>query len=215
MVISHQFTNQMSSGCILPQTLANERWRPVAYKEWQLIAEALGRGEQSLLLRKGGISEGKVGFQWLHREFFLFPSLFHEQAEQVLPGADGQARSFDSPADPEGLVSFRFYAEIQDCGRITNWEEVTKLSPFHIWTEEIVKERFVWGDEPGLSWATVRVWRLAQPWILEDRATFGGCRSWFGLPADEAGGWRKALEGAELVPLSCGKPEWLIGEAAI
>jgi len=205
----------MSSGSILPQPLANEQWRPVAYKEWQLVAEALGRGEQSLLLRKGGISEGKVGFQWLHREFFLFPSLFHEQAEQVLPELDGLPRSFHAPMDSEGMVSFRYYAEIQDCGRITNWEEVTKLAPYHIWTEEIVKERFSWGDEPGLSWATVRVWCLAEPWVLADRATFGGCRSWFGLPSDEAGGWRNALEGAEQVPLICGKPDWLIGEAAI
>lgn len=198
-----------------PRTLAVEDWRPVAYKEWQLVAEAMARGEQSVLLRKGGISEGKVGFQWLHRAFFLFPSRFHEQAEQVLSGPNGDMRPFEAPADPEGDVSFHYYTEIQNCGRITRWDEVTKLAPYHIWTEAIVRERFEWGDEPGLAWATVRTWRLAQPWVLADRATFGGCRSWFGLPADEAGGWRKALEGAEFVPSNCGEPDWLVGETTI
>jgi len=66
-------------------------WRPVAFKEWQLVAQALVRGEQTVIFRKGGISEGKAGFQWLHDRFFLFPSLFHEQANQVKPNDDGSS----------------------------------------------------------------------------------------------------------------------------
>ena len=60
-------------------------WRPVAFKEWQLVVQALGLGEQTVILRKGGISEGKSGFQWLPDQFFLFPSLFPEQAKKVKP----------------------------------------------------------------------------------------------------------------------------------
>jgi len=33
-----------------------------AFKEWQVIVDALAVGEQSLLLRKGGIAEGRGGF---------------------------------------------------------------------------------------------------------------------------------------------------------
>ncbi len=35
----------------------------IAFKEWAVIVDALGRGDQILILRKGGISEGRGGFQ--------------------------------------------------------------------------------------------------------------------------------------------------------
>lgn len=190
--------------------LLDPEWRPIAFKEWKLVADAIVDGEQSLLLRKGGISEGKVGFQWLHDRFFLFPSLFHEQSEQVLPLEDGALRSWESPADlAEDDVVFSVYIETISVGRITDWHEVERLRPYHIWRDEIVKDRFEWGDEPGISWATIRAWKLAEPWVLKDRKSFGGCRSWIGLPADEGGGWESRLTSAVAVEPRCGLPSWL------
>ena len=153
-------------------------WRPVAFKEWQLVSDAIVAGEQ---------------------------------AEQVAPMADGTLRSFKPR---EGLaeddIVFSVYLETIASGRITDWDEVLRLAPYHIWREEIVRERFEWGDEPGISWATIRAWKLDEPWILKDRATFGGCRSWFGMPTDEGGDWRARLEGSRMVEPSCGLPDWLI-----
>ena len=187
------------------------QWKPVAFKEWQLVADALVAGEQSVILRKGGISEGKAGFQWLHDRFFLFPSLFHEQTAQVTPGADGLERELKpSPGSIEGIenpVCFSVYVETIRTGRITDWNEVLRLKPYHIWKEEIIRERFEWGDEPGISYAVVRAYSLPDPWILEDRKTFGGCRSWFGLPNDEGGGWQTRLAEAKEITPACGLPE--------
>lgn len=186
-------------------------WRPVAFKEWQLVADAIAVGEQTVLLRKGGISEGKAGFQWLHERFFLFPSLFHEQAGQVLPSPDGSPRSWAPiPGLAADDIAFTVYVETLATGRIAEWEEVLRLAPYHIWREEIVRERFEWGDEPGIAWAVIRAWRLRDPWVLKDRSTFGGCRSWFGLPAGEAGGWSDRLAGSMEVEPRCGHPDWLI-----
>ncbi len=184
-------------------------WRPVAFKEWQLIAEALAAGEQSVILRKGGISEGKLGFQWLHEKFFLFPSLFHEQVHQVKPLADGSSRTIPKSEGAEDEIVFSVYVEAIATGRLTDWEEVVRLDPYHIWKEEIVRERFEWGDEHGLSYAVVRVWQLGEPWILKNRTSFGGCRSWFGLPPEEAGGWLPRLGSAREVEATVGMPEWL------
>ncbi len=185
-------------------------WRPVAFKEWQLVAEALAAGEQSVILRKGGISEGKLGFQWLHEKFFLFPSLFHEQAQQVKCLPDGSPRAIPGSGAGEGEIVFSVYVEAIKTGRLTDWDEVMRLDPYHIWKEEIVRERFEWGDEHGLSYAVVRAWQLTDPWILKDRASFGGCRSWFGLPPEEEGGWLPRLESARTVEATVGVPEWLI-----
>jgi len=48
----------------------------VGFKEWALVCEALGRGEQTIILRKGGIAEGRGGFAFQHSEFFLFRRFF-------------------------------------------------------------------------------------------------------------------------------------------
>ena len=58
-----------------------------AFKEWAIIVDALGRGEQIVILRKGGISEGRGGFQVTQARFLLFPTLFHQQRDAVLPDA--------------------------------------------------------------------------------------------------------------------------------
>ena len=50
-----------------------------ALKEWAVACEALGRGEQVLLLRKGGISEEGREFRIEHPEFLLFPTFEHQR----------------------------------------------------------------------------------------------------------------------------------------
>ena len=179
-----------------------ENWKPVAFKEWQVVCDAIGAGEQSIILRKGGISEGKLGFQWLHDCFFLFPTQYHEQAAQVRPGPDGRPREFEGGADGEReTIAIQWFLETVETGRLMDWEEIEALGNEHIWTEPVIRERYEWGDEPGISFARVRTWRLPEPWVLANRKSFGGCRSWIGLPADESGDRTIAerLASAELV----------------
>jgi hypothetical protein len=42
----------------------------IGFKEWAIVCQALGRGWQSIILRKGGIAEGRDGFSFQHGEFF-------------------------------------------------------------------------------------------------------------------------------------------------
>ena len=55
----------------------------MAFKEWSVVCAALGNGEQSLILRKGGIQELSGGFQVSHREFWLYPTKFHQQTDAL------------------------------------------------------------------------------------------------------------------------------------
>ena len=59
----------------------------IGLKEWSVIVEALGRGDQILLLRKGGISEATRRFTVAHDEFFLYPTQFHQGADMLKPDA--------------------------------------------------------------------------------------------------------------------------------
>lgn len=149
----------------------------VGFKEWAIVCEALGRGDQSIILRKGGIAEGRDGFRFKHDAFYLFPTLFHEQIGRTTlpPGTP-------IPAQEPGMIKIDFFARAEWTAEITDWEIAKKLAPFHIWKESVIGERFRYDEKQGLSLAFVRVFRLAPAWIFPDAPAFGGCRSWVALP---------------------------------
>ncbi len=148
----------------------------VAFKEWALVCAALGDGRQCVLVRKGGIAEGRDGFHFRHREFFLFPTFFHEQIERV--------RLTNAPL-PEKLpdeIEIQFCARIEETRVVTDWPTARGLEPLHILQESVVRERFDYDDAPGVQVALVRVYRLERPWRFADSPRYGGCRSWVDLP---------------------------------
>ena len=152
----------------------------VGFKEWALVCEALGRGEQTILLRKGGIAEGREGFGFRHSEFFLFPTFFHEQLVKV------RTADAEIPAAREGEIEIRYFAKLEARKEITSWLTAAELEPFHILEESVVRERFEYKGA-GLHVALVRVFRLEPAWLLADKPAYGGCRSWVNLPACPAG----------------------------
>ena len=152
------------------------------FKEWTLICAALGRGEQSVILRKGGIAEGRAGFRFQHAEFLLFPTLFHEQVKKLrvpehtplpAPRADGQ-------------IEIRLAARVEWTRDVSDWEQVRALAPFHIWQESEIEKRFVQDDQRMVSLAFVRIHALETPHVFPDSPRFGGCRSWIELPPTAA-----------------------------
>jgi hypothetical protein len=166
--------------------------KSIGFKEWALVCEALGRGAQSIILRKGGIAEGRAGFAFQHREFFLFPTFFHEQVVKV------RTPEAQLPAKPEGQVEIRYYAQLETSHVVTSWDAAVALEPLHILHAEVVRDRFAYDDAPGIHVAFVRVFRLPSSWIFPDERRYGGCRSWVDLPpAPEFDDLQPALSDAE------------------
>jgi hypothetical protein len=158
----------------------------MAFKEWAVIVDALGRGEQILILRKGGISEGRGGFRVEHPKFFLFPTLFHQQRESVIPSA--QTR-FDqlAPALPGAeRVRIEFFAETADWRRLESLEAAERLRNQHVWRDQVIAERFDWGRAKGIFVLALRVYRLNEPAELPNLPGYGGCKSWIELEPDLA-----------------------------
>jgi hypothetical protein len=157
---------------------------PVGFKEWSFVCEALGQGVQTLILRKGGIHEGKKGFQFSHPNFWLFPTGFHAQEAQLnwLPP---NAAEVTVPQDEtRESVDIRYFAKTHAIWRVTDWERVSALAPFHVWTEEVVRERFAWNEDSCLHIALVRVYALPELWRFPYQRGYGGCRSWVNLPEE-------------------------------
>lgn len=155
---------------------------PFAFKEWALVCEALGSGDQSLLLRKGGIAEGKKGFGFEHQEFFLFPTWFHGQVEKTHPRR-ASAISNEAP----DLLNLEYVASIEWSDFITNRKQLANLAALHILDESVIEERFHYIDKhqkstQGIHVAFVRIYRLDASLELKMEKRFGGCRSWVQLP---------------------------------
>lgn len=159
----------------------------IAFKEWQVVCDALASGRQSIILRKGGIHEGRHGFSFAHEEFFLFPTRFHAQAGQV---REGQVETLPE-WQPGDIVRITHHARALCAVTLRDWDQVAALEPHHILAEATVRDRFDW-EGKGMSSgsihvALVEVSRLATPWELPYQPSFGGCRSWIQLPAPPAG----------------------------
>ena len=166
----------------------------IGFKEWTLVCDALGSGAQSIIIRKGGIAEGRAGFRFEHPEFFLFPTLFHEQIAKLKLPPDTALPALRS--DGEHEVTLRVRVEwTQDVGDLS---VVRRLAPFHIWQDSEIEKRFQYelpsarraggeGGTQGVSVAFVRVEKLSAPFVFPDSPKFGGCRSWIPLPDLPAG----------------------------
>jgi hypothetical protein len=148
----------------------------IGFKEWAIVCAALGRGRQSIILRKGGIAEGSEGFSFQHPEFFLFPTWFHEQPQKV------RDAELQMPAPSPGRIEVRYLARLECARVISSWRIAEALEPLHILTPEVVRERFEYDQAPGLHVGFVRVFELRPAWTFVDEKKFGGCRSWVELP---------------------------------
>ena len=156
-----------------------------AFKEWQIVCDALASGRQSILLRKGGIHEGREGFSFAHDSFYLFPTKFHAQSQQVREG-DFTPETEWQVGDPFEITH---YCIAEFAVTLTDWDRVEALFPHHIFTAETLRERFDWegkGMATGsIHLAFVRTWKLAEPLRLNYEKRFGGCRSWLDIPRED------------------------------
>lgn len=156
----------------------------IGFKEWAFVCEALGEGVQTLILRKGGIHEGRAGFHFQHNHFWLFPTGFHAQKEQLLWTPNDIESSTVPPDEERTEVHIRHKVELKKIWKVTDWEKVAALAPYHVWKEDVIRDRFVWNDESCLHVALVKISSLVSEWTFPYERGFGGCRSWVKLNSE-------------------------------
>jgi hypothetical protein len=152
----------------------------VALKEWAVICHELAAGRQILLLRKGGIREPGPAFGVEHRGFFLFPTYFHENADDLAPPTLALLPAVAAAAPPAGELRLDLYASIERVWESPTLEPLRRLDGQHGLAWQAIERRFRY-RRPGLHVLALRVHRLAVPIGLPNLSRYDGCHSWVRL----------------------------------
>jgi hypothetical protein len=151
-----------------------------ALKEWSNVVAGLGRGEQILLVRKGGIADPSFGVE--ADRFYLYPTYFHQ--------GESEARA---------SVAITHWCEAVRTWTIANAAQLARLAPLVVLPEETLTARFRFRPDQALYVIAVRAWELAHPVQIEYREAYAGCRSWISLDDEiDVDGSRPVLEEREL-----------------
>lgn len=157
----------------------------MAFKEWAAICAALGEGLQTLIIRKGGIDEGREGFRVAQDEFWMFPTYQHEAAQGLEHEALPILERVEAQRPPAGMLRLAQYAVVTDVFHVLDEQRLSRLAGQHVWSPRTVGERYAY-RRPGLFVLTVRVYVRGEPHGIPDSPHFAGCRSWVDLPVELA-----------------------------
>lgn len=155
-----------------------------AFKEWFIVVDFLARGYQIIILRKGGIREGRGGFHVSENRFWLFPTLFHQQRDAVVPSAQLRYDEIQGRMPSADRLVLEYFAEVVDWQSLESLEKALRLKDQHIWKDEVIQQRFEWGRSQNVFALAVRVYRIPQPVTVPMARGYGGCKSWITLEQD-------------------------------
>lgn len=161
----------------------------LALKEWSIICKALEDGNQTILLRKGGILEYKKGFEIRQKSFLLFPTLEH-QAEEYLQSKYLQTYNLLLRGNKSEYIQNKantvlVQARIEAIQEFHNHELLPKLEKYHIWNEKYVKMRMNYNPKKPMNALLLRIYKLPQPISIDVKPEWAGCKSWIDIDIDE------------------------------
>jgi hypothetical protein len=150
----------------------------MAFKEWAVVCEAIARGEQTIILRKGGISEANGEFTPDHTRFWLYPTYFHEpQQSGIKPEYLPLLAEVESRKPAPGTIRLQDQVTITHVEYLRDLDAALALDRAHILSEATIRQRFHYRS-PGLY--VLRFERHSEPeaMILPEAAHYGGCKTW-------------------------------------
>jgi hypothetical protein len=152
-----------------------------ALKEWSTVVDALGRGDQVILIRKGGIADARFGVE--ADRFYLYPTYFHQ-------GGDDQRQS----------VTISHWCEVVRTWRVREIEVMRRLEPLVAsLPKDTLEERYRFRPDQALHVIGVRTFRLAAPVDVQVTPEYQGCRSWISVEEEiDVSGSKPVLSDAEM-----------------
>jgi len=133
-----------------------------ALKEWANVIDALGSGEQVILIRKGGIADPSFGVE--ADRFYLYPTYFHQGEPESRPS-----------------VTITHWCEVVRTWSVRDADALARLELHVVIPRETLDARYRFRPDQALYVIAVRTWVLAQPAAVAYREEYGGCRSWVSI----------------------------------
>jgi hypothetical protein len=150
-------------------------------KEWSTVIEALGRGEQVVLIRKGGIADPKFGVE--AERFYLYPTFFHQP---------------EAAAEPT-TVTIAHWCEVVRSWRVSELDTLRGLEPHVVIPRETLDARYRFRPDQALYVLGVHTFALPAPVTIAVTPAYLGCRSWVSIDNElDVTGSKPALSDAEL-----------------
>ena len=153
----------------------------LALKEWAVAVKALSRGEQILILRKGGIHRADKEFRVVHPEFLLYPTYEHQRRELVKAASRLDLEHTLVETENPNFIEFRFWCKVTDKFEVSEQDVLEDIAPYHIWTSDYASKRLHWRPKQPLTIALLRMYSLEHPQSLRFIDEYGGCKSWVEL----------------------------------
>jgi hypothetical protein len=151
-----------------------------ALKEWASVIDALGRGEQVLLIRKGGLADPHFGLE--ADRFYLFPTNYH-----------------DAGGGEPSHVPITHWAEAVRTWQVRDLDSLYRLEPLVAMDRATLETRYKFRPDQAINVIAVRTWRLAKPVNVAMKEAYGGCRSWVSVDEEiDIDGSALALDETEL-----------------
>jgi hypothetical protein len=151
-----------------------------ALKEWASAIAALGRGDQIILIRKGGIADPKFGLE--AERFYLFPTNFHEGGGQ-----------------PPTAVPITHWCEAVKTWEVRDLDALLRLEAQVVFDRNTLETRYRFRPDQAIHVIAVRTFALPNAVSVPMNDRYEGCRSWVSLDEEiDIEGSRAVLSDAQL-----------------
>ena len=167
-----------------------------ALKEWATIITALENGDQTILLRKGGILETASGFKVESKKFALFPTYEHQDNSSLKSQFYRYLADVREQKPRDGFNRITSYAEVLAEHDVSSIQKIERLSDFHIWSDSYIIERMNWMPQKPMTVIFLKVYKIS-PTEISILPEYHGCKSWIELNVNAESG-SAVLNEAEL-----------------
>ena len=148
-------------------------------KEWATVVKALESGDQTVILRKGGILETASGFKIESPKFLLFPTFEHQGERHIKPQFQKYLEVVRQKPK-EGFNRISSYALVLEEKDVSSDKIVNELAPFHIWSDSYIQERRNWMPEKPLKAVFLKTFIMPEVEIPL-KSEYQGCKSWIDI----------------------------------
>ena len=153
----------------------------LALKEWAVAVKALAKGEQILILRKGGIHRADKDFRVVHPDFLLYPSFEHQRGDLVRASSHSDLEQTLVENEDPSRINLKYWCQVTDKFEVSEQDVLDSITPYHIWTSDYASQRLHWRPKQPLTIALLRMYSIGRPRSLPVLKEYGGCKSWVEL----------------------------------